>query len=95
MKFLPAGFNTKELERGEDNKWSWNWLKEIDSNGDKWSLWLRKPDIAGKAYCECCDKLLNYGSSGKSALKKHANKYADHQKKKRSVKTNQVITDLI
>jgi len=90
MKFLPAGYDTKALDRAEKNKWSWKWLTEVDSDGDKWRLWLRKPDIAGKAYCEYCDKLLNYGSSGKSALRKHVEKYTDHKKNKRTVKENQV-----
>ena len=32
MKFLPAGFNTKDLEKGTKNKWRWEWLSEVDEN---------------------------------------------------------------
>ena len=53
MKFLPAGYNTKELEKQSkgSNNWRWLWLNEIDSEGDKWGLWLRKPDISEFQSC--------------------------------------------
>ena len=89
MKFLPDGFNIKELERNVKNKWRWEWLKETDVNGDNWGDWLRKPDIAGAAFCECCGKTIKYGSSGKKGLKNHASDL-NHLKKKKTVKTNQV-----
>lgn len=53
MKFLAVAFNTKELEKICENKWRWEWLTECDKTGDKWVIWLRKPDIPGVAYCEC------------------------------------------
>ena len=91
MIFLPAGYDTKALECVVKNKWSWKWLMEEDSDGDQWNLWLRKPDIAGKAYCVCCNRQLNYGPSGKTALRKHVENYTDHRKNKMIVKENQVI----
>lgn len=91
MKFLPPGYNTKELEKQSKgaNKWRWPWLSENDSEGDKWGLWLRKPDIPGSAFCECCGKTLKYDGGGKKDLKKHAEE-PTHKSKKNTVKTNEV-----
>ena len=50
MKFLDPGFNTKDIEKMSKNKWRWEWLSEIDRDGDKWGNWLKKkPNIAGVA----------------------------------------------
>lgn len=89
MKFLPAGYDIKELEKGSKNKWHWEWLSEVDTAGDKWEQWLKKPDIAGVAFCECCAKTIKYGSSGKKCIKNHANE-ANHMKNKTTVKKTQV-----
>ena len=62
MKFLPPGYNTKDFKSKQSNKWRWGWLSVCDTNGDKWGLWLKKPDIAGSAYCECCAKSLTYAA---------------------------------
>lgn len=70
MKFLPPAYNTKDLESKQTNKWRWAWLSECDTNGEKWGIWLKKPDIAGSAYCECCAKLLKYGGGGKKSSSK-------------------------
>ena len=90
MKFLPAGYNTDDQERKQTNKWRWQWLNEVDSEGDKWGLWLRKPDIAGVAFCEFCSKTIKYGSSGKKAIRSHADKDEKHKSAKKTVRTNQV-----
>ncbi len=67
MKFLPPGYNTKELEKGVKNKWRWEWLGEVDASGEKWSKWLKKPDKVGIAFCEVCAKSINYKSNGKKS----------------------------
>ena len=69
MKYLPPGYNTKELEKDVKNKWRWEWLSEVDEDGGKWGTWLKKPDISGVAFCELCGKTINYKSSGKKGLK--------------------------
>ena len=50
----------------------------VDTHGNKWGNWLRKPDVAGVTFCECCNK-TKYGSSGKKAVKKHSDD-PNHQK---------------
>ena len=90
MKFLLEGYNTKELEKMSKNKWRWEWLTECDLNGDKSGIWLRKPDIPGVAFCECCAKTIKNGSSGKKGLKNHTNEH-NHLQNKKTVKTNQVF----
>lgn len=71
----------EELDKNIKNKFKWNWLDEEvtfhDSKSFEHKIYLR--DIieksttcrAGHAWCKiCCDE-LNYGSSGKKALRKH------------------------
>ena len=89
MPSLPPGYNTKELEKGVTNKWSWGWLSEVDDNGDKWGIWLEKPNTPGVAKCGACDSNIKYGSSGKKAIKSHSRK-KDHQNAVRAIRTNQV-----
>ncbi|KAL5016272.1 hypothetical protein ScPMuIL_005861 [Solemya velum] len=89
-KFLPPGFNTKALEKEAKNKWRWDWLTENDSKGEKWSAWLKKPDVMGIAFCEVCAKTINYKSNGKKALRHYAEDEA-HKRNVRTVKTNQVV----
>ena len=89
MKFLPPGYNTKELEQPAKNKWRWQWLSEVDSKGVKWSDWLQKIEVCGVAFCSLCGKTINYKSNGKKALKLHCED-ANHQKNHRVVKTNTV-----
>ena len=84
MKILPPGYNTKEIEKASKNKWRWEWLSELDTRGNKWGNWLRKPDVAGIAFCECCNKTIKYGSSGKKAVKKHSDDPI-HQKNMKTV----------
>ena len=69
MKFLPPGYNTKELEQPAKNKWRWQWLSEVYSKGVKWSDWLQKIEVCGVAFCGLCGKTINYKSNGKKALK--------------------------
>lgn len=89
MKFLALKSDTKLLEKDVKNKWRWEWLDEVDSQGQKYGEWLRKPDTAGMAFCEACGKTLNYKSSGKKAFRLHADD-TNHKKSVRTIKSNQV-----
>ena len=40
MMFLPMGYNTKDLKKALKNKWRWEWLSEVDKDGDKWEVGL-------------------------------------------------------
>ena len=51
--------------------------------------WLRKPDVVGIAFCECCNKTIKYGSSGKKAVKKHSDN-PNHQKNMKTIILNEV-----
>jgi len=90
MKYLPLGYNTKDLEKHVKNKWRWEWLNEVEADGGKWGQWLKKPEISGVGFCEACGRTINYQSSGKKALRIHADD-ANHKKKVRTIKTNQVF----
>jgi len=94
MKFLPTGYNTKDLEKDVKNKWRWEWLSERDSRGEQWSVWLKKPDAKGVAFCEVCARTINYKSNGKKALRLHAEDET-HKKNAKIVKGNQVDNSLI
>lgn len=91
MKYLPPGYNTKDLEKDVKNKWRWEWLNDVDADGVKWVQWLKKPEISGVAFCEACGKTINYKSSGKKAFRIHAND-ANHKKNVRTIQSNQVNT---
>jgi len=94
MKYLPVGYNTKDLEKHVKNKWRWEWLNEVEADGGKWGQWLKRPEISGVGFCEACGRTINYQSSGKKAFRIHEDD-ANHKKKVRTIKTNQVfIIDL-
>ena len=89
MKFLTLNSDTKVLEKDAKNKWRWEWMEERDSEGQKYGEWLKKPDTMGMTFCDACGKTINYKSSGKKALRLHAED-ASHKKSLRTVKSNQV-----
>lgn len=89
MKFLVRDSVTKLLEKDAKNKWHWEWMEERDSEGQKYGEWLKKPDTMGMTFCDACGKTINYKSSGKKALRLHAED-ASHKKSLRTVKSNQV-----
>jgi hypothetical protein len=62
----------KEVERGVENAFRWNWLEEKDKLGDFLSEWVRNIDQPGVAVCAWCNDRVKYGGKGKSHLKKHA-----------------------
>ena len=52
MKFLPPGFNTKEIEMEVKNKWQSEWLNKRDLSGERYGEWLSKPDVMGVSFCK-------------------------------------------
>ena len=72
MKILDRDANIKEIDAKCSNKFSWSWLEMKDNNGDFYSDWARKVNLAGKTLCIWCDDTLSYGSSGKKTLTKHS-----------------------
>lgn len=66
------------------NRWQWTWLSEVSDDGHAFGDWCKKISQAGVCFCTVCGKSIVYGSSGKKALRKHAN-LEDHVKAMRSV----------
>ena len=90
MKILPPGYNTKKKKKMiKHEKTSGEWLSELDTHGNKWGNWLCKPNVASVAFCECCNKTIKYGSSGKKAVKKQSDN-PNHQKNMKTVILNEV-----
>lgn len=63
----------KSIEQGVKNHFKWSWLLEtVQVEGNTFSLScfskIREP---GKAICNICNHPINYGTSGKIALRKH------------------------
>lgn len=63
----------KFIEQGVKNRFKWSWLLEtVQVEGNTFSLncfsKIREP---GKAICNICNHPINYGTSGKIALRKH------------------------
>lgn len=66
------------------NRWQWSWLSEVSDDGFEFNTWCKKPRKSGVCMCTVCGKSVVYGSSGKKALKKHAN-LEDHKTAVRSL----------
>ena len=64
----------KTLESSVKNKFKWIWLEGKDKNGQFYSEYLRKIKEPGLAWCVACKDKINYGSSGKNAFAKHADR---------------------
>ena len=89
MKFLVRNSDTKLLEKDAKNKWRWEWMEERDSQGQTFDEWLKKPDTTGMTFCDACGKTINYKSSGKKALRLHAED-SNHKMSLKTIKSNQV-----
>ena len=60
-----------------------DWLESAGSDGIPFYKFIKKIGEAGKAICEYCNRVLNYASSGKSAIKQHVEKES-HKRKARA-----------
>ena len=77
MKTLEASdcSEVKEVDncvKNNFNKWRWEWKNEKDELVRPFSLWVRKVDVPGAALCIICNRVLQYGSSGKKTLSVHS-----------------------
>jgi macrodomain Ter protein organizer (MatP/YcbG family) len=52
-------FNTKTLDKGLKSVWKWEWL-EKKVREELIDRFIRKIKIRGHAYCELCNKNINY-----------------------------------
>ena len=76
----------QEIDGGIKNKFHWNWLERsvsityrnqkstIETSSFLLGKFIRKVDKPGLALCVTCDKVINYGSKGASALDEHCSK---------------------
>ena len=83
----------QEIDGGIKNKFRWNWLERsvsityrnqkstIETSSFLLGKFIRKVDKPGLALCVTCDKLINYGSKGASALDEHCSKSKKHADK--------------
>ena len=85
-----GGVEIGSIDKGVKNQFKWNWLESEDANGMYFSEWVRKVDLAGRALCLICNKLINYGNQGKAGLNHHA-KCVAHKKAVTSIKNNTTI----
>jgi hypothetical protein len=60
---VDGDFNTKTLDKALKNVWKWEWLEK--------KVWkeligrfIRKIKTRGHAYCELCNKNINYAGRG-------------------------------
>ena len=55
-----------EIDAGVPNKFRWDWMTLQDTNGDYYSAYIKKLNVAGFAVCKWCrDHLINYGRQGR------------------------------
>lgn len=94
MKFLTKDQESLilEIDSNVKNKFRLDWLdrkvtvkvkigSKFDEVTEALGQFLKKPDVAGKAYCVYCSDLINYGSRGCVALTDHATKVKKHADK--------------
>ena len=72
MRFIADYSEARRIDKSTKNKWRSEWLQEEDDLNRKFSLWLRKIDEAGEAWCNLCSKRVSYGSNGKKVFAIHA-----------------------
>ena len=74
LKFGEAIANIDVTKDGKPikNRWQWSWLSEVSGDGYKFETWCKKPPRSGVCMCTLCGKSIVYGTSGKKALRKHA-----------------------
>lgn len=65
--------DVKNIDEGVKNWFKWSWLQEtVQVQGETMPMnCFSKIREAGRAICDTCNQHINYGTSGKSALKKH------------------------
>lgn len=91
MKYITDDAEARRIDADIKNKWRNEWLQEEDRVKRKFSLWLKKTDEAGVAWCHLCSKRLVYKSNGKKVLIAHS---SDHQHVERLAAASVLQTDL-
>ncbi|GFR88745.1 hypothetical protein ElyMa_000777000 [Elysia marginata] len=92
LKCIENGSDVSDLEKDVRNSWKWHWLEEECESGRKFSSWCKKFNEPGKCVRIICSKTINYGSSGKKALKLHAEN-GDHTSRVRgSVMSSKIVS---
>ena len=88
LKFSEAIANIDVTKDGKPirNFRQWSWLSEVSGDGYKFETWCKKPPRSGVCMCTLCGKNIVYGTSGKKALRKHAD--LDEHKKAVGSMTN-------
>ena len=86
-----AAVDVKEIDKTIKNKWNWSWCDKVLFAGSPDQHLVgdcfRKLNQAGDAFCTCCQATIRYGSSGWTALQKHATK-SEHKRRLRERRTN-------
>lgn len=75
----------KTLEQNVKNKWNFNWLEEevkVQEFNVKLGDTIVKINSAGKALCQLCNSVINYGGRGKCTLKGHIKSDMHHNRLK-------------
>ncbi|KAK7484620.1 hypothetical protein BaRGS_00024146 [Batillaria attramentaria] len=72
MRYITDWEEARRIDKDCKNKWRGEWLHEEDTVNRKYSLWLKKIDKSGTAWCHLCSKRLLYKSNGKKSFLVHA-----------------------
>ena len=86
FKVLENEGNSNVNDLGVRNRWKWKWL-QIKVGESYLSYCIRKIDRSGYALCIYCNCQINYGTNGKTALRRHAsNSNKKHQENKKDLR---------
>lgn len=91
IKFVDrqACLDISKIDSGVKNKFKWTWLESADEDGVFFSVYVRKLEDAGLAWCTVCKAKINYGSAGKKAFDSHA-KTKKHKRFSSDLKTTKL-----
>ena len=89
-RIVDREFDAKKADHGLKNQWKWEWL-EKKVKGELVSQHIRKINSRGVAFCNVCQKDINYSTRGWRALEQHLQKKL-HIDNKRIKASNQCLS---
>ena len=89
MNFVDRKASIKDIDKSVKNKWNWNWLDKT-VHVLPLSIFIRKIDEPGIAFCVLCKANIKYGGKGFGSIRQHCER-APHKKSEDIKKANRPL----
>jgi hypothetical protein len=93
MEIVDRSADVRKIDASCRDKFKWEWLESLDTDGFYYSDYVRKLLAPGKAMCIICKSTITYGTSGKKAFLKHS-KSMLHKVKQKIKNTNETLPSI-